>query len=57
MGFKELGADYGGEEGGGGEDVFVSGEETLGGTDDEGEDWRGEGAGWRGGKLASEDWM
>ena len=38
-GFEELGADYGGEEGGEGEDIFVGGEEALFGTDAEGHDW------------------
>ena len=44
MRFEELGADDGGEEGRGGKDVFVGGEETLGGTDDKGKDWGGKGA-------------
>lgn len=40
-GLEELGADYGGEEGGEGEDVFVGGEEAGGGADAEGYDWGG----------------
>ena len=37
-GLEELAADNGGEEGGGGEDVFVGGKEALFGTDAEGDD-------------------
>lgn len=41
MGFEELAAADGGEKGGGGEDVFVGGEEALGGAYDERYDWGG----------------
>lgn len=37
-GFEELATADGGEEGGGGEDVFVGGEEALGGADAESDD-------------------
>ena len=36
VGFEELGADYGGEEGGGGEDGFVGCEEAVVGADGDG---------------------
>lgn len=43
--FEELAAADGGEEGGGGEDVFVGGEEALLDADAEGDDWGGQVAG------------
>ena len=44
MGFAELAAASGSEEGGEAEDVFVGGEEALFAADDDGDYWGGEGA-------------
>lgn len=43
--FDELGARNGGEKGGGGEDVFVGGEQAFGGADDKRNYWGGKVAG------------
>lgn len=44
VGFEKLASAAGGEEGGEGENVFMSSEEALFGSDTDGDDGRGEGA-------------